>query len=101
MKKPTKTHLICHVLATHGPMTRIDIMRRVHTLSGAKGPFKPTSNVAYFNPAVTGHYRMDAKISLLNNGLIHVIGKARNTYIYDLTEAGMAIAKEYTDWLVQ
>jgi hypothetical protein len=47
--KVTKAQYVCLVLDFHKkPMTKVDILRQVHVISGSKLPFKPTSNHSYF-----------------------------------------------------
>ena len=36
----TKAHIACHILKSSGPLTRIELMMRVHVLEGNPGAFK-------------------------------------------------------------
>jgi len=97
-KRPTKAHLICHILASNGPMVREDILVAVSKITGT--PHKHRSNSSYFQPFhnPNGHYRVCYKAdrkSLLATGLIKVLGKKSNTLVYGLTPLGVSKAADY------
>ena len=92
-KQPQKSHLICHVIRTHGPMSRVDIMRRVHVLSGAKSSFRPLSNHSYF----AGGDGNGVEVSLIHKGLM-TARRVGRSFVYELTPAGEAHADEYIAW---
>ncbi len=97
MKKLTKAHLICYVLKVHGPMPRVEILRRVYVLQPGKVAFKPTSNVSYFlkraSPCAYGH----GKQSVVVKGLVKGFKVGKETH-YKLTEKGEALVEEYITW---
>ena len=87
----TKAHVACYVLKRSGPLTRIELMKRVHVLEGKQGAFKPTSNISYF--LTTPYY---GNSSFLRKGLIKVVGKTKSgSFIYDITDEGRALADSY------
>lgn len=105
MRKPTKAHIICHLLATHGPMGRADLLRLTAEVEGK--PYKPTSNASYFVPFAKGNspyytaadYARMQKSSLVGNGYIAAVGKQGNALVYNNTPKGAAKAAEYAEWL--
>lgn len=103
MKKPTKAHIICHLLATRGPMTKAELLQETARIEGK--PYRPGSNISYFVPYndLSGAYYMPSKSamngSLVYNGSITPAGKRGNSLLYVNTAKGMAKAAEYSDWL--
>jgi hypothetical protein len=99
MKKPSKSHYICYVLMCAGvPMKRVDIMRRVHLMSGSALAFKPTSNGCYFLTEACSSGHEAAAASLVRRGLIVKSGRVKRYITYALTPAGEMHAKEYIIW---
>jgi len=83
----SKSELICMVLAHCGPLTRVEILRRVYALS--HGPrtrtFKRRSNHCYFTRYGRGN---GGYISVVKRGLVEIVGKQGNTLVYGLTDFG-------------
>jgi len=97
-KKPTKAHVICHILAASGPMIREDILVAVSKVEGK--PYKSGSNGSYFQPFNDPHsyYRRIYKAhrqSLVAMGLIQIVGKQGNNLVYGLTPLGASKAADY------
>jgi hypothetical protein len=106
----TKAHVACYVLKTCGPLTRIDLMMRVHVLEGKREAFKPTSNISYFSPKLTpenitkrcgmyygeDHYMKRNAGSWLQKDIIKIVGKTKEgAYLYDITSIGHELAGSY------
>lgn len=94
-KKPriTKSHLICYVLGVHGPLSRVEVLRRVHVLEGKpEAAFPPASNHSYFSPRGLGN---GGQVSAVHRGLVQVTGKRGNTLLYGNTPAGTALSAQY------
>lgn len=98
MKKPTKKHLICYVLKHHGPLTRVEILRRVYALDPRGIQFQATSNTCYFRPNRTSHGGNGSGSSVLVQGYVKPCGKRGNTLEYGLTGKGYELANEYERW---
>jgi hypothetical protein len=91
----TKYHLICHVLATRGPMCRVDLMRRVHVLEGKETAFVPGNLRWYFLKENAPRFNRG---SVFTKGLVQVVSKRRRTHLLDVTNAGIAKAREFQVW---
>lgn len=99
--KITKAHIICHLLATNGPMTKSELLRQTAIIEGK--PYRPNSNGSYFMPVVNidlGYRRGDdyeklRKASLVANGTIKVVGKIGRELTYDLDAKGFMKVEEY------
>ena len=105
-KKVTKAHIISHLLATKGPMTKAELLSQTAAIEGK--PYRPNSNVSYFMPVAqrgspyytnNGEYERMAKSSLVANGTIKVVGKQGNTLIYGLDVKGFEKAQEYKEMM--
>lgn len=102
IKKPTKAHIICHLLATAGPMTKVDLLRLTAVMENK--PYHPDSNGSYFmpctDPAGWGRRSWNGpyKQSLVATGKIEVVGKQGNALVYGLTPTGQVLADEYNTW---
>jgi len=121
MIKTTKAHHICFVMSSaKSPLTRVEILKRVHKLENSQIAFRPTSNGCYFLPLhseartpfpenrtymlggepyvhING-YDGEYASSLLVKGLIKKVGNVRHTnepYTYVLTPAGEELARVY------
>lgn len=104
MKKPTKAHIICHLIHTHGPMTKAALLEETAHIEGK--PYRPDSNGSYFTPNPgTGPFYGKAdqermrKSSLVASGLIKVVGKHGNTLFYGLDVMGFEKVAEYQKFL--
>lgn len=96
MKKPTKAHIICSLITTHGPMTRAELLEATAKIEGK--PYRPASNNSYFVPYADGRSPSKAKHSLVANGTIQAVGKRGNALVYMNTLKGFTRAAEYLSW---
>jgi hypothetical protein len=114
MKKVTKNHRICHVIAAlsaHGEKpTRHKVMEMVCVMEGK--PFKKRNNNCYWQPKKDHFLCCGLKISYpLTKGrknpsacygvrfkeLVKVIGKEGNSLVYALTAKGERCVKEFIE----
>jgi len=95
--RPTYDYLVSHILARFGPLTREQILRRLHVFSGSKISFKRTSNGSYFLTTFSNHYPASQN-SFIVKGLIKQVGKKRHSFVYNLTEKGEKLAGDYEAW---
>lgn len=99
--KITKAHIICHLLATNGPMTKSELLRQTAIIEGK--PYRPNSNGSYFMPVVNGtspyysdkDWEIQRRQSLVANGTIKVVGKTGRELMYDLDAKGFSKVEEY------
>jgi hypothetical protein len=93
----TKKHYACYAIMNAGrPLTRVETMTLTHAFQVMDGcevaPFSPTSNVSYWLPRAY-HQDSASRSSFRVQGLMKVVGKRRNAYLYDLTPEGRRLAE--------
>ena len=99
MKKITKAHIICNLIAKHGPMCKAELLKATALIEGK--PYKSASNNSYFlpfkNPLAHGrrYGGVQSKTSLVANGTLEVVCKKGNTLFYGLTPKGVLKVEEY------
>lgn len=98
---PTKADRICYVLMhSNVPLSREEILRRVHVLENSQIPFKKTSNGCYFLKTKCSIKR-EHKASVILAGLIQPAGKVDRKLVYTLTPKGIKVAKRFVKWFTK
>lgn len=99
--RPTKADRICYVLMhSGGPLSREEILRRVHVLENSQIPFRKTSNGCYFLKT-EGTFTQEHKASVILAGLIQPAGKVDRKIVYTLTPKGIKVAERFVKWFTQ
>lgn len=98
---PTKADRICYVLMhSDVPLSKEEILRRVHVLENSQIPFKKTSNGCYFLKTKCSITR-EHKASVILAGLIQPAGKVDRKIVYTLTPKGIKVAKRFVKWFTK
>lgn len=98
---PTKADRICYVLMhSGGPLSKEEILRRVHVLENSQIPFRKTSNGCYFLKTKS-NFGSEHKASVILAGLIQPAGKVDRKLVYTLTPKGIDVAGRFVKWFTQ
>lgn len=95
MARLTKAHLICYILDTFGPLTRVAVMRHIHVLEHKKHRFVEWTNHEYFRPK----RRYDGWMSPCALGFFSCVSTRDQAFVYGNTELGRIMAQMYRDHL--
>lgn len=98
---PTKADRICYTLLHAGvPLSKEEILRRVHVLENSQIPFRKTSNGCYFLKTKSSFYS-EHKASVILAGLIQPSGKVDRKIVYTLTPEGLKVAERFVKWFTE
>ena len=91
----TKAHIICHLIAKHGPSTRAFLLEQADRLEGRY--HRRSANGCYFAPARSIYRKRTGshRCSLLVKGLIKQVAITNGSAVYELTAKGLLEAIEY------